>query len=153
VRERDEKGRIKRNQLDADSVARIAAFLDECIETTVPGACLKAGVPQAYNSLKQAMWRIAHDKATDEEVEFLAPILLAKQLQCEKIVKAGWYAAASGGRTGYYEWLASNRDRSEYGKQQQIALTNADGSDLSSKSPRELLEMLGELDKVAKEEA
>jgi hypothetical protein len=142
-------------------VKLIAGILRADVTLTLPAACMRAEAPRAYNAIKNAMWRVRTDKATDDEVERVAPIIEAIEHQCSQLVRDGLGAAAENQRTGFYEFLLRCRNRSEYGNEQKVELTGKDGSDLiqridnelSGKSAREVLDIAIGAEKAAKEGA
>jgi hypothetical protein len=126
-------------QVITDEIVKIvAAALRDDITLTLPGACMRAEAQRAYNAIKQAMVRVRQDKATDEEVERIAPIIEAIEYQCSQLVNSGLEAAAANGRTGFYEFLLSRKNRTEYGAEQKMELVGKDGADLIQRIDNEL---------------
>lgn len=151
--ERDDKGRIERTVVTAPVIAAVAAELRAKPGCTMLAACIESGQARAHNSLRQGVWRVRHDKATDEEVELLAPILSALAYQASELVRMGHVAAEDDKKTGWYEYLLERCHSFDYGKQQKLEVTGKDGEQLGASvdDMRTLLDVYIKASKDAKE--
>lgn len=151
--ERDDKGRIERTVVTAPVIAAVAAELRAKPDSLFLPACIEAGHARAHNSLKQAIWRVRHDKATDEEVELIAPILSALAYQAQALVKLGDDAAKEDRRTSWYEFRLERGHAFDFGKQQKFEVTGKDGEQLGASvdDMRTLLDVYIKASKDAKE--
>lgn len=153
IASRDELGKVERSVVTADVIGAVAAELRAHTTRTMLAACIEAGHARAHNSLKQGIWRVRHDKASDDEVELLAPILSALAYQASELVRMGGEAAADDKKTSWYEFLLERSHRYEYGRNQQVEVTGKDGEQLGASvdDMRTLLDVYIKASKDAKE--
>jgi len=132
-------------------IAAIAEKVSGSVGMTVTGACVELGYAKYRNTIKQAMWRVQHDKASDDEMEKFAPLIKAIEANCRQLMESGLGQEVMGQRTAMVQFVLEKLNPCEYGKSlQKVALTDSDGNDLVNKSPKELLAMMADLEKIAK---
>jgi hypothetical protein len=138
--------------LTAAAIQDVAAKLREDKTLTFMFACMQAGHSRIYNTLKQAVWRVRHDKASDVEVEMLAPLFEALAWQQKELTSDGMVNETMGHGTTMARFLLERLHRYDFGDNKTVAVTNADGDDLFAKMPADrLLETFLAAKKIAED--
>jgi len=126
--------------ITAEKAAEIAASMRDDAKLTLLGACLRAGV--SYEPVKRALSRLSSGHEISEELaELVAPIALAREEQCARLLSEAETLAEAGKNTGLYTWWLEKKHPVEYGRVQKTEITGANGGPVETNSTTTVRQM------------